>query len=85
MGARDLNSGSHECLAGILLIEPSLQPTKSHFGFVFLYIRSAERTKPTMLRVPLTVTNLIQDVEMKGSPCSEAEYQDPPAGLELAM
>lgn len=38
-----------------------------------------------MLRVPLTVTNLIQDVEMKGSLFSEAEHQDLPAGLELAM
>lgn len=72
-------------MASISLIEPSLQPTISHFGFVFLYIRSAKLTKATMLRVPLTVTNLIQDVEMKGSLFSEAEHQDLPAGLELAM
>lgn len=85
MGARDLNSGWHAYLASILLIEPSLQPTKSHFGFLFLYIQSAELAKATMLRVPLTVTNLIQDVEMKSSLCSEVVGQDPPGGLELAL
>lgn len=33
----------------------------------------------------LTVTNLIEDVSMEVSLCSEAEHQELPGGLRLAM